>query len=366
MRRLTVVALCACGRIGFGPADGDGGGGDGNGPPADAFVRGDVLLTNNLVFVTDPVVVLASLGGLQAADDVCQSEATDAGVPGTFVAWLSTTSTNAIDRLSGSRGWVRLDGVPFVDTTQDLVAGRLLAPLSVDVHGAVLPPLTTVYTGTTSTGTADFNCADLTATDLIAYGFSSSTSVAWTRANASFMACGDSVPIYCFGVGDTRPVTIPPVPSRRAFLSSAWTPGAGIASADALCQADASAAGLAAPATFRALLATSGASAASRFSDGLPWARRDGVAIASTALDVLAGAWDVPPSVRADGTYATDTGSAWVGASTLANVGTDTCSDWSVSNNGASATGVMYNDAPARNVTALACGGARPVICLEQ
>ena len=214
MRHLLVLSLCACGRIGFGTTgDGDGGAtGDGDGGTgADAFIRGDVQLTNNIIFVTDPVVVLASLGSLQAADAVCQSEANDAGVPGTYVACLSTSTTNAIDRIAGSRGWVRLDGVPFVDTPADLATRRLLAPPRVDVNGTELPALTAVYTGTASDGTADpFTCADLTTVgDLIAYGSANQTSGDWTRINASFMSCGESVPIYCFGVGGTIEVESP-------------------------------------------------------------------------------------------------------------------------------------------------------------
>ena len=34
---------------------------------------------------------------------------------GDFVAFVSTSTVQARDRLTGSRGWVRLDGLPFVD-----------------------------------------------------------------------------------------------------------------------------------------------------------------------------------------------------------------------------------------------------------
>ncbi len=33
-------------------------------------------------------------------------------LPGTYRAWLSTSSVNAIDRVAGARGWIRVDGAP--------------------------------------------------------------------------------------------------------------------------------------------------------------------------------------------------------------------------------------------------------------
>jgi hypothetical protein len=371
MRWLALLVVCACGRIGFAPAGdglGDDGGddtGDGGGN-ADGFVRGDVLFTNNIAFVSQQTVVIGTLGGFGPADAACQGEADAAGLPGTYVAWLSTSTTNAIDRISGSRGWVRTDGMPFVDTTADLAAGRLLAPLLLDVQGA--PGATAVFTGTLPDGTADpFTCGDLMATaDLIAYGTANMTSGEWTRVNASFMSCDQMVRIYCFGTGGTTPITIPSVPSRRAFLSAAWVPGTGAAGADTQCQQDAASAGLAGASNFRALLATSGASAASRFSDGLTWARLDGLAIAPTAVDVLAGNWSVPLALDATGTHLTDVGPAWVGAGTFGAVGATTCADWSVSNNGSTGAALGYNIAPpTASASTPNCGTGRRLFCLE-
>src|SRR5215510_6780649 len=74
----------------------------------------------NLVFVTSQHVIAGQLGSLAAADAVCNESAANAGLPGVYVAWLSTSATNAIDRLAGARGWVRPDGRPFADTSADI------------------------------------------------------------------------------------------------------------------------------------------------------------------------------------------------------------------------------------------------------
>src|SRR5439155_14460607 len=51
------------------------------------------------------------LGGLHGADGICSSAAGTAGLTGRFIAWMSDTTTNAIDRVMNDVGpWVRLDG----------------------------------------------------------------------------------------------------------------------------------------------------------------------------------------------------------------------------------------------------------------
>ena len=78
------------------------------------------------------------------------------------------------------------------------------------------------------------------------------------------------------------------------------------------------------------LLATTGASAASRFSTtGCPWARVDDVVLAPTATGFLGSAvagpptfWDASLSVTASRSYGT--GRTWAGAGTVQSSGTGT------------------------------------------
>ena len=53
------------------------------------------------VFVTDSGA-LGNFGGLANADSACNVAAGNAALSGTWVAWLSDSQTNAIDRLTGT------------------------------------------------------------------------------------------------------------------------------------------------------------------------------------------------------------------------------------------------------------------------
>ncbi len=47
--------------------------------------------------------------GLDGADKICNAAAKGAGLPGTFKAWLSTETTNAIDRMADGAPWFTED-----------------------------------------------------------------------------------------------------------------------------------------------------------------------------------------------------------------------------------------------------------------
>jgi hypothetical protein len=106
------------------------------------------------------------LSGLQGADLVCQSLATDAHLPGpsSFVAYLSDSSTDAIDRITVEGPFRRVDGVIVASQRNDLAAGvsslpSLLADIELDDLG--VPHSGSVATGTDSLGNATENtCLD--------------------------------------------------------------------------------------------------------------------------------------------------------------------------------------------------------------
>ncbi|HEV7557741.1 MAG TPA: hypothetical protein VGO00_19885, partial [Kofleriaceae bacterium] len=78
----------------------------------------------------------APTGGVSGLDASCATDATNFGLPGTYVALVATTTTPASSRLSTSGlPWVRMDGVPIVATAADLFAAggpQLIAPLDLD------------------------------------------------------------------------------------------------------------------------------------------------------------------------------------------------------------------------------------------
>ena len=76
------------------------------------------------------------------------SAAQAAGLSGTFVALLSTSTVDAKSRLGTARGWVRTDGKPFADRQEDLFRSNcgsaLYYPPRLDEFGNILPPNATV------------------------------------------------------------------------------------------------------------------------------------------------------------------------------------------------------------------------------
>lgn len=294
---------------------------------------------------------------LQGADAKCKAAADAARLPGDFVAWISTTTKNAVDRIvaTGARGWIRPDGLPVADTIGDstsssdmLFDGRVYYPPRMTELGNV----TTSYAWTSTD-----NTGALVATRDNCNNYSSAASANFGRLGAAFggptlwtddgsaavssRACDKPNPIYCFGTSVNRRLTsadLPAVVGRRAFLSSPWDTVAkpGLAGADSVCQADAAAASLPNATRFKALLAMTSASAASRFNTatGARWVRTDGVEVSATAADLMNSKLTAPIAVTADGrTYLS--ASVQTGALTPKDVATNgNCSDWTDSTSG--------------------------------
>ncbi|MDB4955753.1 MAG: Flagellar hook-length control protein FliK [Myxococcales bacterium] len=373
---LLVVALAGCGRIGFTSAgsgsDGDGSVAVGDAAPRDGTGDGAALQANR-VFVTSTRQTPA-LGGLAGADAMCQARATAAGLPGTYVALLSTTATNAKDRLALARGWVRSDGLPFADSPASLFAGQVFYPIRLDENGTDIggfeSSMTYAFTATSEGGvyTGGGDCGGFTSTAMnTTGGITFAGTSAWTSTVT--MICNQSLRLLCFGVDRSVPVIAPIVQGRIAFLSTVWMTGSGIVGADARCTTDATAAGL--PGTYHALLATSTASATSRFvTTGARWVRPDGVVVVDPASTLATGAAALASiNVTAAGSYVAqflvDTGAS---ATNVAGTNASTCSDWtSVATNQFPSAGIGYESgAPAFFYTTNRCSDpAARVYCFQ-
>ncbi|HTJ44209.1 MAG TPA: InlB B-repeat-containing protein [Kofleriaceae bacterium] len=322
--------------------------------------------TPNIVFVTSTTYT-GNLGGLAGADAACQARANAAGLGGTFKAWLSQTSpqVNAISRLGAARGWARVDLAPVVDTTTDLANGRLYYPIKLDEFGNDLG-LVSVITGTTANGTlynGDTTCSNWTssAAGSSAGGYSTAGSSMFTIY--TYPSCTGGAHLYCFQTDKSAPLPVPHPQGRLSFVSNAaWIPGGGLASADALCQSDATAAGKSG--TFLAALATSSASAASRFDlGGAPWVRADGPALAATAASLLTGTYlDVAFDVNAAGNFSFGNYGVWNGSTSFASAGTKstTCNDWTDGTAGANGSSGVAGDT---RVAATWAGGTPGPTC---
>ena len=157
----------------------------------------------NVIFVTS-TFVNGNLGGLAGADATCQTAAQGASLPGTFIAYLSTSTISAASRVQNARGWVRTDGLPVADTGADLAAGSLFYPIALDQKGN---PTTTTNswqaTGTTYQGVvySGDTCGDWISS---AAGSSASAGSPWAGysgfENYFYLSCSQSFRLVCLQV----------------------------------------------------------------------------------------------------------------------------------------------------------------------
>ena len=277
------------------------------GPPNPAITV--TCVPANLAFVTSLTYVPYQIGGQQGADAACQARAQAAGLDGTYVAWLSTSMISAASRIPASaRGWYRTDGHPIADTLASLTGGKILYPISTDETGAAVPVVPFVFTGTANDGTNMLNgmpvatCSDYTdPTGQVVVAEPVGGKGAWS--DYSNGPCNSAARLYCLGISYSAAVSVPAATTRTAFVTkAAFIPSGGLTGADALCQQEAAGANL--PGTYKAHLATSTATAISRFdTSGPPWARVDHVLLAATAsaLGQVQNSWLAMPDQAADG-----------------------------------------------------------------
>ncbi len=104
---------------------------------------------------------------------MCATEASAAGLVGTFRALLATVSASAVSRFdaTGAR-WVRIDGIPIVGTAAELATSRLSAPITVHANGSYV------------SARSNWN-AWLGASDLSSPGTPFTTFDGWTGTNAN-------------------------------------------------------------------------------------------------------------------------------------------------------------------------------------
>lgn len=157
-----------------------------------------------VVFVLSDEYDGGTLAGLGNADSLCQQQAADASLAGTFKAWLSDSSTTAADRMSHAVvAYALPDGTVVANDWADLVDGTLTHAIDQDADGFSLDPLfdnLQVWTATEANGSATpiDNCADWTSADDFddgAIGDASATDANWTAFDAT--TCDDLARLYC-------------------------------------------------------------------------------------------------------------------------------------------------------------------------
>jgi hypothetical protein len=164
------------------------------------FCNEDVLVP---VFVTSGEFTGNFPGGvgLDGADASCTQAATDVGLSGNWTAWLSDSSTDAIDRIPDGEYWL-FDGTLVADGKADLTDGTLDNPIIVREDGTPIPGgAVNVWTATDTDGTwgdseTCFNWTSNDVLDTAQSGRADATDATWTDNEAE--TCDVFNKLYCF------------------------------------------------------------------------------------------------------------------------------------------------------------------------
>ncbi|HSZ81214.1 MAG TPA: hypothetical protein VLA14_02975, partial [Polyangia bacterium] len=167
-----------------------------------------------LVFVTSKVFEGGGLGGLLGADEMCQSLAQSAGLPGTYFAWLSDATASPATRFSQNGGPYQLvDGTELAHNWTELTQVGLINGIST-TELQTLPGTgtsacggTAVWTNTKNDGTLNdigFSCDDWSNP----FGMGAALGVAggnigWTdecmvTSAMTTTPCAQTAALYCF------------------------------------------------------------------------------------------------------------------------------------------------------------------------
>jgi len=106
---------------------------------------------SSIVFLTASKYT-GNLGGLAGADAKCQAAANAAGLPGTYVAFLSTNNSHAKDRIPDPT-YLLVDNTVVADSKADLLDGSLDAPINLAANGASQTNTPYAWTGSNTDGT---------------------------------------------------------------------------------------------------------------------------------------------------------------------------------------------------------------------
>jgi hypothetical protein len=280
----------------------------------------------NVMFVSSVPYTLSALGGPAGANAACNALAAN-HLPGNYVAWISTNTSNAIDALSNSRGWIRPDGMPFADSTLDIMNGKMYYPPRIDETGAAVATGTLVATGTTQAGvdSTGGDCGGFRdASAQILYGLADSGAVTWT--SEATQSCSMPMHIYCFGTDIMKMLPAPGVPGPRAFVSAPMNIMGGAMAMKTACTTEANTNGISG--TFTPLIASSNETALAHVGGipAQPWVRLDGVSITSDFSTFTA-----PLDLQTDGKYVQlDVVTGAMMPTIVSPGGSENCSDWSM------------------------------------
>ena len=157
--------------------------------------------TGSYIFVSSTDVA-GAMGGLAGADAFCDQLASDAGLVGTYQAFLSDSSTSVRDRLSFLWPLYGMDGALLAVDETDLYDGWLASALHLDEYGYASPRVH-AWTGSVQDGSASpYTCNDWTSNlegAFAAFGAIDVTDPSWLYKwlYDGEKPCNNPLPVYC-------------------------------------------------------------------------------------------------------------------------------------------------------------------------
>ena len=161
------------------------------------------------VFVTSTLHT-GNLGGLQGADLICNQRAHEAGLSGTYKAWLADSTGAPSSRFIQSVvPYVRTDGALVAVNYTDLTDGSLANPINRTESGTLAAPDVNTWTNVTVSGVAEStddlqHCFDWTSSSSASMeggqvGRLDRTDALWTDFPGGGVSCQNfALRLYCF------------------------------------------------------------------------------------------------------------------------------------------------------------------------
>lgn len=163
--------------------------------------RDERCINGKWAFVTSSTQT-GGFGGLDGGDAICNRLAADAGLSGSYRAWLGTDGGSPSTRFVQSTvPWYQTNGVKLVDNWADLIDGTLDTALSVTERRVGVPtnqPSTNVSAVGGTTNPNNQSCDNWTSSALMTTGNfgTSNTTGQWTQDMAG--SCSTARRLYCF------------------------------------------------------------------------------------------------------------------------------------------------------------------------
>jgi hypothetical protein len=171
-------------------------------------VTSHAMAAPSRVFVTSTTYTGGGFGGLSGADSICNHRAAAGSLGGTYTAWLSTSTTNAADRVyHNPDGYITTNGDMVANSWADLInadfphppGADLLHTINYDEFGADVGTVQP-WTGTYENGQAtSYNCNNWTSSlgsDDGTTGLTNDLNEYWSEYTDE--DCDIPAPLYCF------------------------------------------------------------------------------------------------------------------------------------------------------------------------